>query len=44
MNEAQSSLGLIICKEMVERNGGIKVESELGQGTTIEFAMPVVSD
>jgi signal transduction histidine kinase len=40
--ERGTGLGLIICKEMVERNGGqIRVESELGQGTTVEFTVPL---
>ena len=39
--ERGSGLGLIICKEMVEQNGGqISVESELGAGTTVEFTVP----
>jgi two-component system sensor histidine kinase/response regulator len=39
--ERGSGLGLIICKEMVEQNGGqITVESELGAGTTVEFTVP----
>jgi signal transduction histidine kinase len=39
--ERGSGLGLIICKEMVEQNGGqISVESELGAGTTAEFTVP----
>jgi two-component system sensor histidine kinase/response regulator len=39
--ERGSGLGLIICKEMVEQNGGqITVESELGGGTTVEFTVP----
>ena len=39
--ETGSGLGLIICKEMVERNGGkIWAESELGQGTTMMFTVP----
>jgi two-component system sensor histidine kinase/response regulator len=39
--ERGSGLGLIICKEMTERNGGqIEVESELGSGTTVEFTVP----
>lgn len=40
--EPGTGLGLVICKEMVERNGGqIRVESELGQGTTVEFTVPL---
>ena len=39
--ERGSGLGLIICKEMVEQNGGqISVESALGTGTTVEFTVP----
>jgi PAS domain S-box-containing protein len=40
-NERGTGLGLIICQEMVERNGGqLRVQSEPGQGTTIEFTVP----
>jgi signal transduction histidine kinase len=40
--EQGTGLGMIICKEMVERNGGqIRVESELGKGTTVEFTVPL---
>lgn len=40
--EPGSGLGLTICKEMVERNGGqIWVESQLGQGTTVMFTVPL---
>jgi signal transduction histidine kinase/DNA-binding response OmpR family regulator len=39
--EQGSGLGLIICKEMVERNGGvIWVESEQGKGTVMSFTLP----
>ena len=39
--EKGTGLGLIICKEMVEWNGGqIWVESELGQGTLVKFTLP----
>jgi signal transduction histidine kinase len=42
--EEGSGLGLIICKEMVERNGGeIWVESEVDKGTAVEFTVPQVA-
>ena len=39
--EKGTGLGLILCQEMVEKNGGrIWVESQLGQGTTVKFTVP----
>ncbi len=38
--ERGSGLGLIVCKEMVERNGGrIWVESKPGKGTSVKFSV-----
>ena len=42
--ETGTGLGLILCQEMVEKNGGrIWVESEEGQGTTVKFTLPANS-
>ena len=40
-DEKGTGLGLIICKEFVEKHGGtISVVSEVGRGTTISFMLP----
>ena len=43
--EQGTGLGLILCQEMVEQNGGrIWLESEEGQGTTVKFTVPATDE
>ncbi len=42
-NETGTGLGLILCKELVEKSGGnISVRSILNEGSTFEFTLPIV--
>ena len=36
-----TGLGLSICREIIRTHGGeIRIESEVGQGTTVIFSLP----
>lgn len=40
-NEKGTGLGLILCKEFIEKNqGSIRVESQVGGGTTFTICLP----
>ena len=42
-NETGTGLGLILCKEFIQKNGGtISVESEEREGSTFQFTLPKV--
>jgi signal transduction histidine kinase len=41
--EKGTGLGLIICQEMIEKNGGqMWIDSELNKGTTVRFTVPAM--
>jgi signal transduction histidine kinase len=42
--EDGTGLGLILCKEFINKNGGeISIDSKIGSGTTVTFTIPMMS-
>ena len=43
-NESGSGLGLILCKEFIERHGGeIWIDSKEGEGAVFSFSLPLIN-
>jgi signal transduction histidine kinase len=43
-NEKGTGLGLVLCKDLIEKNGGrIWVDSKPGEGTVMHFTVPQAS-
>jgi signal transduction histidine kinase len=44
-NEKGLGLGLLLCKEFIEKNNGVlEVKSEAGVGTTVSFTLPLYEE